>query len=317
MNYSFTDWSKEQYCESIAIYGKFNSTYNPNTITDKPIFFEPINSITALFIMFIGAYGLCNSKAIYYYEDLLLFSSIFFNGIASLFNHGTLQIGWYNMDNLTMLLPSILAVAIHYNCLVILLKNHDFKRFHLLLHQNNEYDNEYTQFLTYKKIIIFCCMLYYYICITVASIPEYDIIFSILFAIPMIILWIPISYFLYFLKERSYNVNNSKLYCYFLFGGIICTVVGIIWFATELPCKANPAIAKYVFYTHGLWHIGMSIGIYYLVTSVILLNYYLSGIDNVGFKTSNTNKCKRCCLKIFPIIVEEKVVNIELIQIKK
>ena len=43
MNYSFTSWSGEQYCESIAKYGIFNESYNPNTILDKPIFFEPIN----------------------------------------------------------------------------------------------------------------------------------------------------------------------------------------------------------------------------------------------------------------------------------
>ena len=317
MNYSFTSWSGEQYCESIAKYGIFNESYNPNTILDKPIFFEPINCITSFFIMFIGLFGLINSKAIYYYEDLLLFSSIFFNGVSSLLNHATLQIGWYNMDNLTMLLPSILAVAIYFYCLVILKNNNEFKNFHLYIHKNRELNSIYINFLTYKKIIIFCCLLYYYICITIASIPNYDNIFSILFAVPMLILWIPIYYFLNFLKKRDYNINNNKLYCYFLTGGLLCTIVGIIWFITEIPCKRDPSIGEYLFFVHGIWHIGMSLGIYYLVTSVILLNYYLTGVNNIGFKTSYTNKCKRCCYKIFPILIEEKKVRIELIRIKK
>ena len=221
------------------------------------------------------------------------------------------------MDNLTMLLPSVIAVVIHYYCLVILKNDFDFKRFHLSIHKNKEINSDYIHFLTYKKIIIFCCLLYYYICITIASIPENDTIFSILFAIPMIILWFPIYYFLHFLKERNYNINNSKLYCYFLSGGLICTIVGIIWFATEMPCKSDPSVAKYLFFVHGIWHIGMSLGIYYLATSIILLNYYLTGVDNIGFKTSNTSKCKRCCYKLLPVLVEEKRVRIELIQIKR
>ena len=166
MDYSFTSWSNEQYCESIAIYGKFNKTYNPDTILHKPLFFEPINCATAFFIMFIGAYGLINSKSIYYYEDLIIFSSIFFNGVASLLNHATLQIGWYNMDDLTMLLPSTLTASIHYYCLVMLLNNNRFQKFYYKIFLSS------TQiFCCLVPLSIFlycydiCCYWYYYIII--------------------------------------------------------------------------------------------------------------------------------------------------------
>ncbi len=317
MDYSFTSWSKKQFCESIAIYGKFNETYNPNTIKNKPMFFEPINCITACFIMFIGAYGLLNSKAIYYYEDLIVFSSIFFNGVASLLNHATLQIGWYNMDDLTMLLPATLAVSINYYCLVILLNNIRFKKFYYQLFHYKEYSNEAIFILRCKKIIMFCSMLYYYACITIASIPNYDDLFSLLFGSSLLILWIPIGYFLYYLKKLEHTPPNKQLFTYFLSGGLICTIAGIIWFATEVPCQNNPKLAKYFFFTHGIWHIGMSLGIYYLLTSVILFNYYLTGIDNVRFKTSNTNKCVRCWYRCLPVITQDKInVELPLIEIK-
>jgi len=316
MDYSFTSWSNEQYCESIAIYGKFNKTYNPDTILHKPLFFEPINCATAFFIMFIGAYGLINSKSIYYYEDLIIFSSIFFNGVASLLNHATLQIGWYNMDDLTMLLPSTLTASIHYYCLVMLLNNNRFQKFYYKIFHAQEYNSEAKNILSIKKLIMFCSMLYYYACITIASIPAYDNLFSILFGALCVILWIPIVFFLIFLKKNGNNTIDKKLYCYFLSGGLICTIVGIIWFATEVPCKNNTNLAKYFYFTHGIWHVGMSLGIYYLVTSIILLNYYLTGVDNVKFKTSNSNKCLRIWYKIFPVITENKRINLELVEIK-
>ena len=317
MDYSFTSWSKEQFCESIALYGKFNDTYNPDTIDNKPFFFEPINCITACFIMFIGAYGLFNSKAIYYYEDLIVFSSVFFNGVASLLNHATLQIGWYNMDDLTMLLPATLAVSIHYYCLVILLNNSRFKKFYYHLFHSKEYSNEAIYILKCKKIIMFISMLYYYACITIASIPNYDSLFSILFGSSLLILWIPIGFFLHYLKQSEHKPPNKKLFTYFLSGGLICTISGIVWFSTEVPCQKNPALAKYFFFTHGIWHIGMSMGIYYLLTSVILLNYYLTGVENITFKTSNSNKCLRCWYKFLPVITQDKRhTDLPLIEIK-
>ena len=158
-------------------------------------------------------------------------------------------------------------------------------------------------------------MLYYYACITIASIPNYDNLFSILFGSLMLSLWIPIAYFLYFLKHQNDSINNENLYKYFLAGGVICTTVGIIWFSTEIPCKNNPKLAKYVYFTHGIWHIGMSLGIYYLITSVILLNYYLTGVDNIRFKKSKSY-CKNIWFKIFPVLTKFKRVEGPLVEIK-
>jgi len=199
---------------------------------------EYINSLSALFISFIGIFGL------YYNTDYclnisMLYYSLIINGITSCIYHHTHYIGWGLLDRYSM----------------IYISTYCYNIFLSLLFSNNAF---FTH-LSRLSIVIYLTILS-----TVAGLHQ-ELMFNNLFGFFLF------TILLFLITLRMIHSNLPKIIFYYGLKGIaLISVAGISWIITENLCNKY-SIMKYLF-GHAIWHIAVSLGGYY----ISLIPIYLS-----------------------------------------
>ena len=199
---------------------------------------EYINSISALFISFMGIFGLYYNRD-YSVNISMLYYSLIINGITSAIYHHNHYIGWGLLDRYSMIYISTYC----YNIFLEVLLNKHTVVSHLLQLTIGIY-------LTYLS--------------SMAGLHNEDI-FNNLFGLFLASILI----FLLICRIRYHNI--PRIIFYYGFKGIILiTVAGVSWIITENLCNKYP-IMKYL-YGHAIWHVAVSLGGYY----ISLIPIYLS-----------------------------------------
>lgn len=228
---------------------------------------EYLNSISSLFITFIGLNGLCKLNIDKLHKIFL--SSLVINGITSYFYHYYNSIGWGLMDRMSMILIAISSI------------------FTLIFQLDKiiELSNLLESFI-YLLIIS-----YFTILLTITSLHMEDI-FNMLFGL-----------FLSSSLIYMYLINKHKKKLYipdeiikFGWNGIIYIgSSGFFWILTENLCT-NIWFIKYLF-GHIWWHVFVSYGGY--LFSLVSNFLYLKN------KTTNNIFIRRDFYNI-PYLIEEK-----------
>jgi hypothetical protein len=191
---------------------------------------EYINSISALFISFIGIFGLYYNKD-YSVNISMLYYSLIINGLTSAIYHHNHYIGWGLLDRCSM----IYIATYCYNIFLEVF----FGKYNFLLH-----------------IVQFSIVSYLTFLSTIAGLHNEDM-FNNLFGFFL-------GSILIFLVLCKINYNFiPKIIFYYAFKGItLISVAGISWIITENLCQEY-VIMKYL-YGHAVWHIAVSLGGYYI-----------------------------------------------------
>jgi hypothetical protein len=200
---------------------------------------EYINSYSALFLCFIGFFGLI--KNIRLNDTAFIYISLIVNGFASFMYHYTNQLGFGMLDRASMLMIII------YFC-------------NLSFHIFEMYRFKYIDFLRIISTIYFTTLIMVYGL-------HYELLFDILFGVYLfttIFFMVIIEYF-YEKNEIPVEILNYG----WISVGLI-TIAGIFWIITESYCNYHPII-KYL-YGHAIWHICVSLGAYFMT---ILMTYLL------------------------------------------
>jgi hypothetical protein len=199
---------------------------------------EYINSISALFISFIGIFGLYYNRD-YSLNICMLYYSLIINGITSAVYHHTHYIGWGLLDRYSMIYISTYCYNIF---LEVLITNHT-----------------YISHFMQLSIVIYLTIL------SATTGLHNEIMFNNLFGFFLA------SILVFLLICRIKYYYTPRILFYYGFKGIILiSVAGISWIITENLCNKY-LIMKYL-YGHAIWHVSVSLGGYY----ISLIPIYLS-----------------------------------------
>jgi len=196
---------------------------------------EYINSITALFISFIGLFGLyynktdINSSMVYY--------SLVINGITSCAYHHTHYIGWGLLDRYSMVFVATYCYNVFIN---LIIRDYPFV----------------------SHLLRFMVMTFLTILSTFTGLHNEEM-FNILFGIFL-------TSVIMFIISLSYIYNLNKIvFIYGANGVILISLGGLLWIVTENLCYEY-SVVKYLL-GHSLWHITVSLGGYYLSMLPLLI----------------------------------------------
>jgi hypothetical protein len=190
---------------------------------------EYVNCSTALFISFVGWFGLVMNSP----EDntVFLYHTLVINGITSALYHYTHYIGWGLMDRYSMILIAVYCFKIFFTVFEIVhVKNHRFIKFLSVL---------------------------YLTCIQTVAGLHHETQFNNMFGGVLISILI----FLFKVRNSAYSICPALLTLAFK-GMFLIKIGGILWILTENFCNTI-GITKYLF-GHGLWHICVALGGYYI-----------------------------------------------------
>jgi hypothetical protein len=195
---------------------------------------EYINSITSLFISFIGFFGISKNK--HSNNDIyLLYGALFLNGFMSFAYHWTNYLGFGLLDRFTMILIAYPAVSSSIKELLFL----------------------YPIELFYKKIILVIKQIYFTLLITFCALG-YEELFNGLFGLFLVTTLV----FMHLVnnKRRTLSFQIYKTIRFGLIGTYMIIFAGILWIVVEKLCFKFPTM-KYV-QGHAFWHIFVSLGGY-------------------------------------------------------
>ena len=191
---------------------------------------EIINSISSLFLVFFGIFGIIKNKNI---NDInIINSSMIVNGITSFLYHFTNKLGWGLMDRFSMILLIIQSLHIFLEIL----------KFNLF----------------YKELFRLGILFYISYILTITGLHQENL-FNIFFGVYLINLFMFMIYLE--IKNKTFlipkNIMNKGWY-----GIFFITIAGVFWILTEQLCNSY-SFVKYLF-GHAIWHFGVSYGGYLL-----------------------------------------------------
>jgi hypothetical protein len=195
---------------------------------------EYINSLTSLFLVFIGLFGIKMNPI--YYDINLVYSSLIINGITSALYHFTNQIGWGLMDRFSMVM-----LVIH--CYDIGIKF--LQLFNLC--------SPFYEILRFFKTFFVVFLL------TITGL-HYEQLFDTLFGFFLGTL------LLFVILVHSFRIKLSlpKILIEYNWKGIfLITLAGLFWILTEKFCHQYYFI-RFLF-GHAIWHVAVALGGYYLM----------------------------------------------------
>eukprot|EP01084_Bolivina_argentea_P008635 16161_1 len=233
---------------------------------------EYFNSLSALFVIFTGVYGLYNVSFGYNISSVwrIIFCMFILNGITSMNYHYTLFFGWKFADEYTMIIAVYLGV---YEGAQVMLKKTiiiDKKYFH----------QQYYPILL--NILAFILMVISTISITLlATDMESNDAVAIAFGFAVICI-LALAYFgtyYAYKKEKASNNEQFKVFFKLLNWILIVTFIAAVsWLGTEPFCKD----IKWMQYLHAhvFWHLGSSFAVYGFATLGIFLDCRNNGYDS-------------------------------------
>jgi hypothetical protein len=193
---------------------------------------EPLNCFTCFFISYIPFIGLTKSFFVSSRLKNILYL-LFITGFTSFGYHWN---GYYIYKHLDEI-PMIIAV------------------WNGVQHSNKLIGN--------KNYIDIAANAYFTSMLAINAVPSLNYIFPFMFLISCLSLMPMIIYYLHVLHKSSYyrtqKLTTSKL-CHK--GMLIASSSGALWFITEKLC--NP----FFIFGHALWHIGIVLGMFYIITAV-------------------------------------------------
>jgi hypothetical protein len=252
---------------------------------------EIINSITSCAMIFYGLMGLFVTRN----HNILLrviAALLVATGIGSVIYHWTLYTGWSQVDGLPMLIASYLGAYQSLDSII-------YKKISLDRGNKRMYE-------ILSGILSMVLMIMLSISLGLSTSDDTMKWFSILFAIPeiMIALAVIIIRIIYnkdmkTLDEKSLiEVNKAFNIMYIGFGSAI--LAAIIWITTEHYCKiAGNEWIRYL-YAHGLWHIAISLGMYFLIQCLVFM--YMFNKDNDPYFIKGNKWYSKIFYILVPII---------------
>ena len=234
-------------------FNNFDHNFCESTIYSNNQHPEYLNSISSLFITFVGLNGLRKTNDSIFHK--LLFSSLAVNGITSCFYHYYNSIGWGLLDRMSMVL-----IALFSNIMFI-------SNINKIIQLNNNILN----------FIYILTITYFTILLTLTGL-HVESLFNILFGLFLTSLMI----FMYVINKYKNNLDIPNKIINFGWSGIIYIgLSGFFWLTTEKLCTKIWYI-KYL-YGHVWWHIFVSYGGYLLS---VVSNYFSvdKKINNITIK---------------------------------
>lgn len=198
---------------------------------------EYLNSLSSLFITFIGINGLTKPNINFLLTTL--YSSFVVNGITSCFYHYYNTIGWGLLDRFSMILIALASVNLFTNKIYMIL---------LIKRWNN--------IILINRMISILVVTYFTILFTIAGL-HMETLFNMMFGLFLGSLVI----FMYLINQYYIMLQIPyKLISYGWRGIKYIALSGIFWILTENLCNQYSVI-KYLF-GHVWWHIFVSYGGY-------------------------------------------------------
>lgn len=193
---------------------------------------EYCNAITALFISYIGYFGIRTTIQPTNDNIFGLYFALIINGISSCFYHITHTIGWGLIDRFSMILIALYCFQIFVSV------------FQYLKISSN-----------ICRVIHSMSMLYITALATVCGLHQEEL-FNTLFGgfLVSIVLFLIIVYRLTMIPHR--------IMCYAIKGTLLLSISGLSWIVTETNCTKY-SIIPYLF-GHSIWHINVALGGYYI-----------------------------------------------------
>jgi hypothetical protein len=223
---------------------------------------EYINSITSLFISYMGFFGMKNNNHLNN-DIFLLYAALFVNGFVSCAYHWTNYLGFGLLDRFSMILIAYPALS---SC---------FKEVAYLYNMNS----------TNKKYFIICKQIYFTILITLCAYgyeESFNALFGIFLGGNIIFIW------LFYKKKSILSIKTNNLLFNSFIGLLLMLFAGISWITVEKLCDRF-YIMKFI-QGHAFWHIGVSIGGYLislLVVSLSIERKYQLPRYNISTKSIN------------------------------
>lgn len=116
--------------------------------------------------------------------------------------------------------------------------------------------NKYNNKLSYV-----ICNIYFVFALSINTIPDFQDLFPLLFGLPLMSMVPLICY-----EYKKKNNSNKSISLFLGTKGILLSFMSaLIWIYTEFNCN------KYLILAHSLWHIGMALGLYYVIISLNFL----------------------------------------------
>ena len=228
---------------------------------------EIYNSYSSLFISLVGLIGLLLSlKYKRIYSIKMIYGMLVVNGVGSFFYHYTQQMGWAVVDELSMMISVIMGLYSLYLLIV------NSRHLPILPQVRKTYiHNHYL----YKGIMTLVVCFYLIFSYALSIFSDTRNLFPLLFAVPALSLMPGLLYIYkkYYGPKRSYNPHGygRKL---FIGGVTISLMSAVIWIVSENLCVYYHWI-KYL-YTHVIWHIGISYGMFLLISFVLHFHLFVN-----------------------------------------
>ena len=212
---------------------------------------EIFNFYSSFYISFIGLLGMILN----YYNGYrfrvtsLIYGMFFINGFGAAGYHYTQQKGWSVIDELSMMIAINLGLLYLYG---------------LLIKQNKKYF-ELNKIYGILNILLTCYISIYLILgFTFSIFDETRYLFPLIFMFSCLSLIPGLIIMFKFTKDSNYYNDYRRV----LIIGLITSILsGFLWVITENLCPLYP-ILKYT-YSHSIWHIGMSYGMFMIMQFVI------------------------------------------------
>lgn len=215
---------------------------------------EYFNSISSLFITFIGINGMFKPNTDFFLD--FLFSSLAINGITSALYHWYNNIGFGLLDRMSMVLIALSSTLLFMNHLTKFIKLDKWSNINLV-----------------TKIARITVTTYFTVLFTIAGLHMEDL-FNILFGLFLASLIL----FMLFINKHQKNLRIPDNILNYGWKGIrFIALSGAFWLITENLCNSFGFI-KYL-YGYVVWHIFVSYGGYL----ISLIPNYMSLNDNYDY----------------------------------
>lgn len=215
---------------------------------------EYLNSLSSLFIAFIGFNGL--TKPCIHFQLALLYSAFIVNGITSSFYHYYNTIGWGLLDRMSMILIALSSVGLFLNYINRILILNRWKRRHAII---------------ISRLINLLVQIYFTVLFTVAGL-HIEQLFNIMFGIFLGSLVL----FMITIEKCYYEMDLPYKLVKMGWNGIVYIATsGIFWILTENLCN-DYFFIKYLL-GHVWWHLFVSYGGYLI--SLIPCYLYLQNLN--------------------------------------
>jgi hypothetical protein len=116
--------------------------------------------------------------------------------------------------------------------------------------------------------------------LTISAHPLYEELFSILFGLQAILLVPGLVMDIVFLRKVALDYDRFrvktdlawKVRRYLIAGLIVASISTLSWTIPENVCKLIDNSAKYLFWSHGLWHVGMAYALITISQSIVFIH---------------------------------------------